>query len=73
MRSSSEAPTTPAPAGWAWPSTAKKAHYFEQGEYTSVCGKWLFGGYQREDNNDSSPDNCSPCQKKIEKKRARSG
>lgn len=64
-------PTTPIaptpmvlPAGWGWPMLAKKAHYYEQGQSQSACGRWWFTG-EREDDKDDHADNCAACRKRI--------
>jgi hypothetical protein len=52
-------------AGWAWPALARKAHYFDQAETTSLCGRWMFLG-QREPDNGPSRDDCTGCRRKLE-------
>jgi len=54
--------------GWGWPGNSRKAHYFEEGQITSICGKWLYRG-PREQGNDGSPDNCTACRRALQKKR----
>jgi hypothetical protein len=51
--------------GWAIPGSARKAHYFVDKQ--ALCGKWLFGGYL-EQGNDDSPDNCPSCMKLLQKR-----
>lgn len=62
--------------GWAWPSNARKAHYYGN-DSRSLCGKWLlFPGMQGqpEQGNDDSPDNCAGCRKALKaKKEVRNG
>lgn len=55
-------------AGWAWPLTAKKAHYFDK-EARALCRRWLFFG-KLEEGNDESPDNCLECRKRLARLRA---
>lgn len=65
----------PGREGWGSPASSRKAHYFiiEPGCViaNSLCGKWGFYGGPTEPANDDSPDNCSPCKKKL--KRIRDG
>jgi hypothetical protein len=55
--------------GWTWLHNSKKWHYFVEGR--SLCnGFMLFKhpseGYQH--GNNTSPDNCAACRKKLEKR-----
>jgi hypothetical protein len=49
-------------AGWGWPLNSKKAHYYTEGEVTSICGAWMYSG-PRENTAHDSPDNCAKCKK----------
>lgn len=55
--------------GWTWIVGAAKWHYMRNGR--SLCGKWmLLGKPELEQGNDSSPDNCVACRRKLEKEKA---
>lgn len=54
-------------AGWGFPGLSRKAHYFEAGSTTSLCGKWLYVGH-RDSNDLKSKDDCAACRRKVEKK-----
>lgn len=57
--------------GWGWPLLSRKAHYFaEDGSLgkTSLCRKWLYGGVL-EQGDDDSPDNCTECRRRLEKRK----
>lgn len=49
--------------GWGWPFNSRRAHFFEEGEIISICGKMMFAG-ERTDNNHDSQDNCAECKRK---------
>lgn len=49
--------------GWGFPYLAKKAHYYNQGDSTSLCGKWMYTG-ERVDSMHDHKDNCVSCMKK---------
>jgi hypothetical protein len=56
-------------AGWGYPtSTARKAHYFPEGQVRSLCGK--YGRFLpvdiEPDSGIKSPDDCAPCRRKLE-------
>jgi hypothetical protein len=55
--------------GWGWPALAKRAHYFDPGQGTSICGRWMFIGFRTRDNGVCGPDDCAACEKKLEKRR----
>jgi hypothetical protein len=55
--------------GWGWPAQASKPHYFEPGEITSICRKWMFTGLRTRDNGVKGPDDCAACHKKLEKRK----
>lgn len=50
--------------GWAWPNNSRKAHYFSRGR--SLCGKMMYLG-ATEQGNDTSPDNCAECRRRLPK------
>lgn len=54
--------------GWAWIGGATKAHYFAD-DGRALCGRWLFLGnpeaLDNNNNNHTSPDNCTACQRKF--------
>ena len=52
-------------AGWGFPGTSRKAHYFVNG--MSLCRKWGFYLGPLEQGNDGSPDNCTTCMKALAK------
>jgi hypothetical protein len=58
--------------GWNWLQNSKKWHYFVEGR--SLCEKWmlLFNDDSKQ-GNDNSPDNCSVCRKKLEKRKLSKG
>ncbi|TVM03001.1 MAG: hypothetical protein CV087_07590 [Candidatus Brocadia sp. WS118] len=50
--------------GWTWLINSRKWHYFREGR--SLCGKFLLlDDSDLELGNDSSPDNCAACRKKL--------
>ena len=52
--------------GWGWPMLSKKAHYFVDDR--SLCGKWLFSGYDVGDHiGKPGPDDCKACWKKLDR------
>ena len=52
--------------GWTWLSNSRKWHYFVDNR--SLCGKFgLLSSPKLEQGNDTSPDNCMACRKKLEK------
>lgn len=53
-------------AGWAWPATAGKAHYFDVGQVVSLCQRWMFGGDRTPETNKRSPDDCVACRRILE-------
>ena len=53
--------------GWGFPGGSRKAHYFVDG--VSLCGKWGFYFGLLEQGNDTSPDNCPTCIKKLAKRK----
>lgn len=61
----------PGHEGWGFPGGSRKAHYFiiDPGcsMAKSLCGKYGFYGGPTEQGNDDSPDNCSPCKKKLKR------
>lgn len=52
--------------GWGFPALAKKAHYFQEGSATSICGGWMYTGPREPDEFESS-DDCKTCRKKLAK------
>jgi len=54
--------------GWALIFNSPKWHYMRKGR--SLCGKWMIVGKLRlEQGNDTSPDNCKACMKKLLKEK----
>lgn len=53
------------PAGWGWPGSARKAHWFDDGQATSLCGRWMFTGHRTPGPGSQSNDDCSACWKKL--------
>jgi hypothetical protein len=53
------------PAGWGWPGLARKAHFFEEGMWISLCGKWMYAG-PRDPDTSTSKDDCVSCRRKLE-------
>ena len=55
--------------GWAIVQGSGQYHYFASGdnEGFSLCGKFQVNGKSQslEMGNDNSPNNCSPCRKKL--------
>lgn len=49
--------------GWGFPGLAKKAHYFEDDNSTSLCGKWWYMGTRHDDDHDHKM-NCTTCMRK---------
>lgn len=55
-------------AGWGWPHpTARKLHYFPEGEVRSSCGRYgrLFPIEVSPDNGVAKVDDCLTCRKKA--------
>lgn len=55
-------------AGWGFPGSARKAHYFEAGDAISICGRWMYTGPREEETGTRSPSDCGACVKKLELK-----
>ena len=56
-------------SGWTWIIGSPKWHFI-QDDGRSLCGRWWMpGNPELEQGNDTSPDNCVTCRKKLEKKR----
>ncbi len=51
-------------AGWGYPLLAKKAHYFQEGEAISLCGKWMFTGERFTEASDCKW-HCVACGRKL--------
>lgn len=51
-------------AGWGWPLSSRKAHWFPEGEFRSICGKWAHTG-PREVGTPGGPDDCAACVRKL--------
>jgi hypothetical protein len=49
--------------GWTYLINSPKWHYFRHG--LSLCGRWAHFGSDYEQGNDTSPDNCIACRKKL--------
>lgn len=43
-------------------------HYFEKNEVTSICRCWMYFGTDREPDTFESPDDCTACRHKVNKK-----
>lgn len=54
-------------AGWGFPGTARKAHYFHTEEITSVCGRWMYSGPREPETGLRSRSDCVACVKVVEK------
>ncbi len=56
---------SPLISGWAMPGLAKKFHYFDEGQITSICGKWAYSGIRDSDGNKPSANagksDCAAC------------
>ena len=57
----------PLAEGWGWPGAARKAHYFEEGETISLCGRWMFAGPRDTNRGGTSPDDCVECKRRLAK------
>ncbi|EDZ8927967.1 hypothetical protein FWN46_08010 [Salmonella enterica] len=57
-------------AGWARPINASKHHYFTEGATTSICGRWMYFGHNREPDTFESPDDCATCRRKLNRTRS---
>lgn len=53
--------------GWGHPLIGRKWHYFVGG--ISLCGRYRYMG-ELEQGNDTSPDNCVTCARRMLKARA---
>ena len=51
-------------AGWSL-AVDGKWHYFQKNDSMSICRKIGFNFGEREQGNDTSPDNCKLCCKKL--------
>ncbi|QRU18700.1 hypothetical protein I6K36_24100 [Klebsiella pneumoniae] len=58
-------------SGWARPINANKHHFFLEGEVTSICGRWMYFGIDREPDMFESPDDCAACRRKVNKRKER--
>ena len=54
--------------GWGFPMLARKAHWFDEGEATSVCGKWMYTGVRSGRADEPGPDDCATCRKILRKR-----
>ena len=53
--------------GWVFLHNARKAHYIVEGQ--SLCGKWMYlGTTGLELPDESSPDDCVICTRKLKKR-----
>jgi len=55
-------------AGWGKSPVSRKWHYFPKDDGTSLCHKIGFYFGPREEGNNTSPDNCAECRKKLKMK-----
>lgn len=60
-------PAPPLPAGWGFPGTSKKAHYFQAGSDRSLCMKWGFYRGERENSQHEHSLNCAECKRRRAK------
>lgn len=60
-------------AGWSRPINCNKHHFFGEDEITSICGKWMYFGHDRETDTFESPDDCADCRRQLNKLKAKSG
>ncbi|EAT2562205.1 hypothetical protein EI761_18120 [Salmonella enterica] len=49
---------------------ASKHHYFTEGAVTSICGRWMHFGHNREPDTFESPDDCAACRRKLNRTRS---
>lgn len=56
--------------GWGFPGNSRKAHYFPEGELTSLCGSWGFYRGDRQPDTHRSPDDCVRCRRERIKQSA---
>jgi hypothetical protein len=61
------------PAGWAFPGLARKCHWFDEGEITSRCGRWMHSGPRSDGDAPGGPDDCAPCVKSLRTTPAKRG
>ena len=54
-------------AGWGKSPVSRKWHYFQKNDDMALCKKIGFFFGEREEGNNSSPDNCAECRKKLAK------
>lgn len=57
------------PAGWAFPPSSRKAHFFPANRTESLCGRWGFqmsAAAREPDNGKPSKDDCAACRRKLE-------
>jgi hypothetical protein len=59
--------------GWSRPPISKKYHWFDSGEWQSLCGRYGYAGGEREEGMDDHPDNCAECKKRAAKRKAKKG
>jgi hypothetical protein len=50
-------------AGWGWPVTAKRAHYFKRGR--ALCGSWIFLTKAKFAPSYDGPDACAMCTRRL--------
>lgn len=56
--------------GWGWPMRATKPHWYEPGEMTSVCGRWMYSGQRNPWPKAYTHNACVVCRRKLEKRQA---
>lgn len=59
--------------GWWFALNARKAHFYDEGKVTSICGKQMTLGRRlgTENSNHDSADNCAECKRRRTKPRNR--
>jgi hypothetical protein len=55
------------PAGWAFGKGSIKAHWFDAGHITSICGRGVNSNLQRA-NRDPKEADCGECKRRLERR-----
>lgn len=55
------------PAGWAFTLSSIKAHWFDAGHLTSICGRGMNHNFQRANREPKEAD-CNQCKRKLEQR-----
>lgn len=68
---SAEERVTHRPAGWGFPGSARKAHYFPADDLVALCKRWMYAGPREPETGQRSRDDCTACVKALARDGAR--